>query len=155
MSSEKEIGKYQIAVIGAAQANVAEIDLAQQVGELIATQGCILLTGGRGGVMEAASKGAHMAGGLVVGIVPGSEGNPYLDIVIRTQMGHARNVILVESADAIIAVGGSYGTLSEIGIALRIEKPVFGLKTWDIPGLKPCNDPGDAVQGAIRFLTFR
>jgi uncharacterized protein (TIGR00725 family) len=155
MSSEKEIGQYQIAVIGAAQASVAEIDLAQRVGELIATQGCILLTGGRGGVMEAASKGAHMAGGLVVGIVPGSDGNTYLDIIIRTQMGHARNVILVESADAIIAVGGSYGTLSEIGIALRIDKPVFGLKTWDIPGLKPCNDPDDAVQGAIRFLTIR
>ena len=100
------------------------ITLAFRVGILIAKEGCILLSGGRGGVMEAASRGASETGGLVVGIVPGSEGNHYLDVTIRTQMGHARNAIIVESADAIIAVSGSYGTLSEIGVALRIGKPV-------------------------------
>lgn len=143
--------RYQIAVIGAAEAEEWEKDLAFRVGRLIAVEGCILLTGGRGGVMEAASQGASEAGGFVAGIVPGSEGNQYLDLIIKTQMGQARNVILVESADAVIAVSGSYGTLSEIGVSLRIGTPVFGIKTWDIPGLIPCQTPEEAVQSTIKF----
>ncbi len=143
--------KFQIAVIGAAEADQHVQDLAFRVGSLIADEGCILLTGGRGGVMEAASRGAHEAGGLVVGILPGSEGNLYLDVAVKTQMGQARNVVLVESADAVIAVAGSYGTLSEIGVALRIGKPVFGIDTWDIPGLTPCHTPEEAVQNAVSF----
>ena len=99
--------------------------------------------------MEAASKGAHDAGGLVVGIVPGSEGNQFLEIIIKTEMGHARNVILIESADAVIAVGGSYGTLSEIAVALRTHTPVYGLNTWKISGVHHCTDPpgsgGDSI----------
>ncbi|HWQ64035.1 MAG TPA: TIGR00725 family protein [Methanospirillum sp.] len=143
--------RYQIAVIGAAEAKEWEKELAFSVGRLIATEGCILLTGGRGGVMEAASRGASEAGGFVAGIVPGSEGNEYLDLIVKTQMGQARNVILVESADAVIAVSGSYGTLSEIGVSLRIGTPVFGIKTWDIPGLISCQTPEEAVQGAVEF----
>ncbi len=142
---------FQIAVIGAAEADEHEEELAFRVGILIAKEGCILLSGGRGGVMEAASRGASETGGLVVGIVPGSEGNHYLDVTIRTQMGHARNAIIVESADAIIAVSGSYGTLSEIGVALRIGRPVFGIETWDIPGLIPCSTPEEAVRNAVGF----
>jgi len=140
----------QIAVIGAAEADQNVQDIAFRVGSLIASEHCILLSGGRGGVMEAASRGAHEAGGLVVGILPGSEGNQYLDVTVKTQMGQARNVILVESADAVIAVAGSYGTLSEIGIALRIGKPVFGIDTWNIPGLIPCKTPEEAVKNAVR-----
>ncbi|PWR73817.1 TIGR00725 family protein [Methanospirillum lacunae] len=143
--------RYQIAVIGAAEAKEWEKELAFSVGRLIAAEGCILLTGGRGGVMEAASQGASEAGGFVAGIVPGSEGNQYLDLIIKTQMGQARNVILVESADAVIAVSGSYGTLSEIGVSLRIGTPVFGIKTWDIPGLIPCQTPEEAVYSALEF----
>jgi uncharacterized protein (TIGR00725 family) len=143
--------RYQIAVIGAAEAKEWETELAFSVGRLVAAEGCILLTGGRGGVMEAASRGASEAGGFVAGIVPGSEGNEYLDLIVKTQMGQARNVILVESADAIIAVSGSYGTLSEIGVSLRIGTPVFGIKTWDIPGLISCQTPEEAVQGAVEF----
>ena len=142
---------HQIAVIGAAEASPEEEQIAYQVGELLAAEACILLTGGRGGVMEASSKGAHDAGGTVVGIVPGSEGNPYLDVIIKTRMGHSRNVILVESATGVIAVGGSYGTLSEIGIALKIKKPVFGIRTWDIPGVIPCSDSTEAVQLLIKY----
>jgi uncharacterized protein (TIGR00725 family) len=81
-----------------------------------------------------------------VGILPNTgDGNPYLDISIRTGLGHARNVVLVQSADAVIAIGGGYGTLSEIGIALKNGKPVFGLKTWEIDGVVPCSGPEDAV----------
>lgn len=106
--------------------------------------------GGLGGVMEAACRGAKEAGGTTVGILPGTEGgNPHLDITIRTGLGHARNILVVLSADAVIAVGGSYGTLSEIAIALRTGRPVYGINTWDIEGVTPCSSPEDAVTRAM------
>jgi len=110
----------QIAVIGQAQATEGEGEAARAAGHLIAIAGAVLVCGGLGGVMEAACQGAKGAGGTTVGILPGTEGgNPCLDITIRTGLGHARNVLVVLSADAVIAVGGSHGTLSEIAIALK------------------------------------
>src|SRR5208337_4640749 len=120
----------QIAVIGAASATPEESEVAHAVGSLVAGAGGTLICGGLGGVMEAACRGAHEAGGTTVGIVPDTgRGNPFLGIVIRSGLGHARNVLVSQSADAVIAIGGRYGTLSEIAVALKNERPVFGLST--------------------------
>jgi uncharacterized protein (TIGR00725 family) len=141
----------QIAVIGNAETTPGEYDAAYTTGRIIAGSGAVLVCGGLGGVMEAACKGAREAGGTTVGILPGTDGgNPYLDITIRTSLGHARNVLVVQSADAVIAVGGGYGTLSEIAVALKTGRPVFGIHTWDIEGVVPCTSPEDAVMRAVR-----
>src|SRR5512137_1277034 len=140
----------QIAVIGHAQATPGECGAAYATGRLIAGNGAVLVCGGLGGVMEAACRGAKEAGGTTVGILPGTEeGNPYLDITIRTGLGHARNILVVLSADAVIAVGGSYGTLSEIAIALRTGRPVYGINTWDIEGVIQCSSSEEAVTRAV------
>jgi uncharacterized protein (TIGR00725 family) len=126
--------KLRIGVIGPSEATAELCSLAEDVGRLIAEAGAILISGGGAGVMEAASKGAKSAGGITVGILPGTnenEANEYVDIPIMTGMGHGRNIINVWSSDAIIAIGGGYGTLSEIALALRTNKPVIGLSTWD------------------------
>ena len=136
----------QVAVIGAGDCCDNEYQAAEKVGGLLADHHLILFCGGLGGVMEAAAKGAQARGGLTVGIIPGISGeNIWCNVVIRTGLGHARNIILVQSADAIIAIGGSYGTLSEIAAALKMGKPVFGIHTWEVPGVVECNTPDDAV----------
>lgn len=141
----------QIAVIGRGDCSPEEYEAAETVGHLIAGNHETVLSGGLSGVMEAACKGAREAGGRTVGILPGTGGgNPYLDVIIRTDMGHARNVVLVQSADAVIAVGGGYGTLSEIALALKTEKPVFGYLTWKIEGVLACISPEEAVLLAVR-----
>jgi uncharacterized protein (TIGR00725 family) len=100
--------------------------------------------------MEASAKGANAKGGSTVGIIPGISGeNSYCGIIIRTGMGHTRNILLVQSADAVIAIGGSYGTLSEISAALKMGKPVFGYRTWEIPGIVVCETPDEAAIRAI------
>lgn len=100
--------------------------------------------------MEAASRGAKEAGGTTVGILPDTgKGNRYLDVVIRTGMGFGRNVILVHTADALVAIGGGYGTLSEMAIALKAGKRVFGYCTWKIDGVTHCGTPGEAVTRAV------
>jgi uncharacterized protein (TIGR00725 family) len=100
--------------------------------------------------MEAACRGAKEAGGTTVSILPGTEGgNPYLDVTIRTGLGHARNILVVLSADAVIAVGGSHGTLSEIAIALKTGRPVYGITSWDIEGVMPCSSPEEAVSRTV------
>jgi hypothetical protein len=140
----------QIAVIGHAQGTEVEREVALGAGRLIAGTGAVLVCGVLGGVMEAACKGAKEAGGTTVGILPGMEGgNQYLDITIRTGLGHARNVLVVLSADAVIAIGGNHGTLSEIAIALKTGRPVYGINTWDIEGVIPCTSPEDAVKRAV------
>jgi uncharacterized protein (TIGR00725 family) len=126
-----------IAVIGAGQCESSIYQLALEVGEEIAKRGAILVCGGLGGVMEAAAKGASMAGGLTVGILPGpscNSANPYIKIPVATDMGQARNVIIAHTADGLVAVSGGAGTLSEIGHGLKIGKPIVGLKT--IPNLR-------------------
>ena len=139
----------QIGVIGAAGATPEESETAGVVGRLVAGAGAVLVCGGLGGVMEAACRGAREAGGTTVGIVPDTgPGNPYLGIVIRSGLGHARNVLVAQSADAVIAIGGSYGTLSEIAVALKAGRPVFGLSSWAIPGVIQCATPEEAVQKA-------
>ena len=141
----------QIAVIGAADCTPEEYAAAQEVGRLVATNHGTIICGGMGGVMEAVCKGAKEQGGTTAGILPDmGDGNAYLDIRIRTGMGYSRNVVLVQSADAVIAVGGKYGTLSEIAIALKLKKPVFGCNTWDIDEVVKCSTPSDAVVRAIR-----
>jgi uncharacterized protein (TIGR00725 family) len=141
----------QIAVIGAAECTDEECDAAETVGCLIAGNGGTLLCGGRGGVMEAACRGAKAHGGITVGILPGTEeGNAYLDVCIRTNLGIARNAVLVTSADALIAVGGGYGTLSEIAMALKLKKPVFSCRSWEIEGVFRCSTPEEAVLMAVR-----
>ncbi len=153
--------KYYIAVIGAGDATPEISDIAYQVGRNIAKEGAILVCGGLGGVMDAAARGAKEAGGLAVGILPGQtreEASKYLDVALPTGIGYARNALIVQAADAVIAVGGEYGTLSEIGFALKLGKPVIGLKTWklDREGKKVqeivmANDPQDAVRRVIMF----
>ncbi len=122
-----------IAVIGGSQPSPEEAKLAEAVGRELAKQGAILICGGLGGVMEAACKGASSEGGVTVGILPGDNretANPYVQIPIVTGMGYARNIAVVKSAQAVIAIGGNYGTLSEISHALQSGIPVIGLKTW-------------------------
>ena len=113
--------------------------VAREVGRLVAKRGCVLVTGGLFGVMEGASRGAKEEGGLTVGILPHYEStsSPYVDIKIPSGMGHARNVIVVSSATRlVVAVGGSYGTLSEIAHALKLGKTVVGFNTWKIKGIE-------------------
>jgi len=127
--------RITIAVIGGSQCTVEEEALAEAVGRELARQGIILVCGGLDGVMQAACKGVREEGGITVGILPGDSprmANPYVLIPVVTGMGHARNVAVVRSAQAVIAIDGSYGTLSEIGHALQSGIPVIGLNTWSL-----------------------
>jgi uncharacterized protein (TIGR00725 family) len=143
-----------VSVIGDSSCDKDIYDLAEEVGRLIALKKGIIVTGGLGGVMEAASKGAKQAGGITVGILPGfhkEDANNYIDIPITTGLSHARNIIIARSADVLIAVSGGYGTLSEIAIALKLGKPVIGIKTWDnIKGVITAHSPEDAVQKVLQ-----
>ena len=124
-----------IAVIGTRQPSPEESKLAEEVGRELAKNGVALICGGLGGVMADACRGAHAEGGLTIGVIPGDDrksANPYVQIPIVTGIGYARNVIIVKSAQAVIAVGGGYGTLTEIGYALDSKIPVIGLGTWKI-----------------------
>lgn len=153
---------YYLGVIGSAIGDRHVDDLAEEVGREIARQKAVLICGGRGGVMEAAARGARQEGGLVVGILPGRdrrEGNRHLSVAIATGLGDARNAIIACASDALIAISGGYGTLSEIGLALKMEKPVIGLKTWKItPPIElmeeiiHVDDPVEAVRLALKVL---
>jgi uncharacterized protein (TIGR00725 family) len=124
-----------IGVIGASQCSHNLAQIAQAIGQGIAERGDILICGGLAGVMEAACRGAKQAGGVTVGILPGAEktsANPYVDIPIASGFGYARNLIIVQSSDGIIAVGGRYGTLSEIAFASQLQIPLVGVSTWEI-----------------------
>lgn len=122
-----------IGIIGGSAPAPGEASLAEAVGRQLAEAGAVLICGGRGGVMEAACRGAKRAGGLTIGILPGTsrdQANPYVDIPIVTGIGEARNAVITRTAEAVIAIGGSYGTLSEIAFALGFGTPVVGLRTW-------------------------
>lgn len=141
--------KRQIAVIGASNPEQNQYIMAEEVGRMIADEGWVLINGGLSGVMEASAKGADSAGGTVVGILPTgdvADANSYVSIPIVTNMGHARNVIIVQSADTCVAIGGGGGTLSEIAIALKLGKTVVGLDTWDIPGVRKVTTPEEAIE---------
>ena len=151
-----------IAVIGGSQPSAEEIRLAEDVGRELARHGAALVCGGLGGVMEAACRGASAEGGLTIGILPGDDcrgANPYVELPIVTGIGWARNMSVVKSARAVIAVGGAYGTLSEIGYALQSGIPVVGLKTWSLfrNGKKDASityvkSPRGAVQKALSLV---
>jgi hypothetical protein len=143
-----------IGVIGTSECGAELCGLAREVGRLIAQRGAALVCGGLGGVMEAAARGAKEAGGLTLGILPGDErreANAYIDLAIPTGMGEGRNFLVVRSAEALIAIGGGHGTLSEIALALKTGKRVIGLKTpWeDVPGVITAQTPEEAVEKAL------
>ncbi len=130
--------RVYVTVIGSSAATQWEAEAAYRVGLLLARAGAVVITGGRGGVMEAASRGAKEAGGLTLGILPGAsrdEANPYVDVAVPTGLGHARNAVNVLAGDAVIAVGGGPGTLSEIGLALAYGRPVVALRGPGAAGL--------------------
>jgi hypothetical protein len=140
--------KY-IGVIGAGECDAELGILAEAVGRGIAEAGAVLVYGGMGGVMEAACRGAKAAGGTTIGILPGpdrSGANECVDIAIATGINEARNLAIIRTSDVLIAVGGSYGTLSEIGFALKAGKKVVGLRTWDIKGIVPAATVEEAVR---------
>jgi uncharacterized protein (TIGR00725 family) len=125
---------------------------AAEVGRLLAEGGATLVCGGRGGAMEAACRGAKEADGLTIGILPGSdrsEANPFVDVVLPTGLGEARNALVVGAADVVIAIGGGYGTLSEIALALKAGKRVIGIGTWEIEGVVAAEGPEAAVAAAL------
>lgn len=150
-----------IGVIGGAAPTKKEEEAAEAVGGALAEAGGVLVCGGMGGVMAAACRGAKSAGGLTIGILPGTdrdEANPYVDVPIVTGLRCARNVIVVRTAQAVIAIGGSYGTLSEVAFALSFGKPVVGLGTWEVQrdGLPPApivraSTPQEAVERALEL----
>ncbi len=137
-----------VAVIGGGRASPEIAALAREVGREVARRGAVLICGGLGGVMAAAAQGAA-AGGVSLGILPDADrhrANPYLTYSLATNLGHARNVLLAHSADALIAVDGDYGTISEAAIALKLGKPVVALKVeWDLHGLLRAATPREAV----------
>jgi uncharacterized protein (TIGR00725 family) len=144
-----------IGVIGAANTDAITLALAEEVGRLVAKKGAILVCGGLGGIMEAACRGAKSAGGKTVGILPQATkemANPYVDVAIATGFGEGRNVIIARTADAVIAVAGEYGTLSELAYTLKMGKPVVGIKTWDIKGIVKAESPADAVDKVFELL---
>ena len=149
-----------IAVIGGDAPPQAALPLAEDAGREIARRGHVLVCGGRGGVMEAACRGAREAGGHTIGILSGpdrSDANAYVEFPIVTNLGYARNAVVALTADALIAIDGSYGTLSEIALALVHGKPVVGLGTWRVSdaarvedrGIMHVHDPVEAVERAI------
>jgi hypothetical protein len=154
----KKDRKILIGVIGGSEVAEKTAKLAEEVGRRIAEKGYILVCGGMSGVMEFVCKGAKSADGLTIGILPGkdkSEGNPYIDIPIVTAMSHARNAIIVRTADVLIAIGGKYGTLSEIALAKVINKQVIGLGSWNIPGVikvKTVEEAIEEVEKEVRKL---
>lgn len=139
-------------MVGPGEATTDQMNAAQAVGRGLAERGAIVVCGGRGGVMAAACRGADSAGGLTVGLLPGadrSDGNEWLSVAIPTGLGELRNGLVVRAADVVIAVGGAYGTLSEIALALKAAVPVIGLRTWPIDGVDTVESPEAAVARAL------
>jgi uncharacterized protein (TIGR00725 family) len=153
-----------VAVVGAGTAANTTDASAESVGRLLAEAGAVVVCGGLGGVMAAACRGAAKAGGLTVGILPGDDRSPanqWVNVVIPTGLGELRNGLVVRTAEALIAVGGEYGTLSEIALALKLGRPVVGLHTWELcrpdgrldQGIVVASDPRDAVDRALSLAT--
>ncbi len=149
----KDIRKRtRIAVIGGNRAGRPAADAAFEVGRLIARAGAAVVCGGLGGVMEAACRGAREEGGLTIGILPGgspADANPWVDVPIATGLGYTRNALVILNADAVIAVDGEYGTLSEIAYGKIQGKTVVGLGTWEVKGVETAATPEEAVRMAL------
>jgi uncharacterized protein (TIGR00725 family) len=152
-----------VAVVGPAEPDDPSLlDAAREIGAGLAEAGCVVVTGGLGGVMAAASQGAHDAGGLVVGILPGADAqaaNDYVDLPVPTGLGEGRNLLIVRMANVVVAVGGSWGTLSEVALARRGSTPVVALHGWEIVGPPPddgivtATDAVTAVAAALAMLS--
>jgi uncharacterized protein (TIGR00725 family) len=159
-------GARQVTVIGSSRCgpDSGAAQLAEEVGRRLAEAGVTVVCGGLTGVMEAACRGASEADGVVIGIVPGNsvaEANPWCTHVVATGIGHARNLAVVSSGDAVIAIGGEWGTLSEIGFARAIDRPVIGLESWELngrermegaPGVRLAESAREAVELALECL---
>jgi uncharacterized protein (TIGR00725 family) len=149
-----------VAVVGSGDAPREETELAERVGRGLAEANAVVVCGGLGGVMEGACRGAKAGGGATLGILPGEDrtaANEFVDIAVATGLGEARNALVVRAVDALIAIGGSWGTLSEIALALRAGKRVIGIGTWDVArggepveGIEPASGPDEAVALALR-----
>ncbi len=149
-----------MAVVGSGEDGAETLEAAEEVGRRIAEAGAVVVCGGLGGVMAAACRGAWGAGGMTVGILPGADraaANPWVRVSVPTGLGELRNGVVVRSADVVLAVGGEYGTLSELAFALKIGRPVVGLGTWDLrrpdgrpdEGIVVASDPAGAVTLAL------
>ena len=148
-------GPY-VSVVGSGTASGELYEMAREIGRLVAERGGTLICGGRSGVMEAAARGSTEAGGAAIGILPDEDrtrANEYLSYSIATGMGHARNLAVVCSGDVVIAVGGEYGTLSEIGLARKVGRPVVALRGWELgEHVSVASSPEKAVEAAFGFL---
>lgn len=154
-----------ISVVGAAVAALGEEEAAETVGRLVGQAGATVVTGGLGGVMAAASRGAQAVGAVTVGLLPGSDrgaANPWVQVALPTGLGEARNTLVVRAADALVAIGGEYGTLSEIAFALKTGVPVVGLGTWELhrrgevdPGVLVVATAQEAADTALRLAAGR
>jgi uncharacterized protein (TIGR00725 family) len=144
-----------IGVVGPGQASSEEEWLAEEVGAGLAALGAVVVTGGLGGVMEAASRGARSRRGRTLGILPGDDrdaANGWVEIAVATGLGELRNGILVRACDGLVAIGGGHGTLSEVGFALKLGRPVVGLGTWAVHGVDEVTTPAEAVDRIARVL---
>jgi len=147
--------KTHIGVIGAGECSPEIYHQANELGHLIGKNDWVLFCGGLGGVMEGAAKGCYQSGGITVGILPGKEkdsANPFITLPIATGLGEGRNLLVVRASDVVVAIAGGYGTLSEIGFALKIGKPVVGLNTWPgIDGVDYVETPEQAIAIVIKY----
>lgn len=145
----------QIGVIGAGECDQVVALLAEEVGRAIARRGATLVCGGLGGVMEAAARGAKAEGGTTLGILPGLDAgaaNPHIDVTVPSGLGEARNALVVRASNALVAIHGGYGTLSEIALALKTGTPVVGIETWRVSDeIVPASSAEDAVDKALRL----
>ena len=147
--------RKRVGIIGGNNPDAASLKNAELMGQLIAKNGYILVNGGMKGVMEASARGAKSAGGFVIGISPGKsrdECNPYVDVAIPTGLGYMRNAMVILNADIVVAIDGSYGTLSEIAYTQIYNRTVFGLNTWKIPGVIPLSSPEEVIEGINRHF---
>jgi uncharacterized protein (TIGR00725 family) len=145
-----------VAVIGAGQCDQRIYKMAEALGKELARNGFTIICGGLGGVMEAVCKGAKDSGGLTIGVLPGehiTDANPYVDVPIATGMGIGRNIIIIRTAQAVVAIDGSFGTLSELAFALQLNKPIVGLETWDVSdNIVKTSTPGEVVNEILKYV---
>jgi len=156
------VSRPYVAVVGPSAGGSAELEAASEVGRLLADRGAVVVCGGLGGAMAAACRGAKGAGGVTLGILPGADrsvANRWVDVAVATGLGEARNAVVVRTADAVIAVAGAYGTLSEIALALAAGTPVIGLETWELAragevdaGIEQAGSPEEAVRLALAAI---
>jgi uncharacterized protein (TIGR00725 family) len=144
-----------VAVVGAGEASPDELHAAEEIGAGLAAAGAVVVTGGLGGVMEAACRGARSRRGRTVGILPGEDrdaANGWVDVAIATGLGELRNGLVVRAVDALVAVGGGHGTLSEVAFALKLGRPVVGLGTWEVHGVDHVSTPEEALARIAALL---